>query len=319
MEFRKIIKFGNSSHIVSLPKNWLEKNHLNKGDVIYFSENGNNELILSPQVKEISKEQKEISIDTTNKDIDSINREIISAYIRDYNIIKIHGADLKKKAEAVRNCLHGLVALEIMEQTKDIVIAKDFLNISNTSLRDLIRKLDIIVRAMMADTKLCVKEDHSDSIINRDLDVNRLTFLTFRVIKKALKDPEVAKAIDVGPINLVDSWRLANSLEGIADEAKRAARCIILMKSKEKNRKEFLQILDEIEKAYLDIMKAYHTVDIKLAFNVATKIKLEVMPRCNKLLEYSENSSANIRCMEKLKGIANHISDICRVIYMSED
>ena len=38
MEFRKLMAFGNSSFVVSVPKAWVEKNRLKKGDVLVVDE-----------------------------------------------------------------------------------------------------------------------------------------------------------------------------------------------------------------------------------------------------------------------------------------
>ena len=59
MEYRKLIKFGNSSHVISIPNNWLKKNNLNKGDTVYLDENGGKELVLTPEKKENVIEDKE--------------------------------------------------------------------------------------------------------------------------------------------------------------------------------------------------------------------------------------------------------------------
>ena len=38
MDFRRIIAFGKSSHVVSLPKSWLNENKLKKGDLVYLEQ-----------------------------------------------------------------------------------------------------------------------------------------------------------------------------------------------------------------------------------------------------------------------------------------
>ena len=48
MEFRKLIKFGNSSYVVSLPKKWIIRNRLEKGAVIYIDEDKDGNLALAP-------------------------------------------------------------------------------------------------------------------------------------------------------------------------------------------------------------------------------------------------------------------------------
>src|SRR3989344_3545083 len=107
MEYRKLIKFGNSSHVISLPGSWLKKNKLNKGDLIYFNENSNNELVLTPEIKDIKTEPKDITIETKDKPVSTIKREIIFAYINNYKTIKIIG-DLKDKRKDVEDILHNL-------------------------------------------------------------------------------------------------------------------------------------------------------------------------------------------------------------------
>ena len=69
IEFRKLIKFGDSSFVVSVPMNWIKRNSLKKGDTIYLEENGEGELILNPKLKEYKKEITEKIIDANGKDI----------------------------------------------------------------------------------------------------------------------------------------------------------------------------------------------------------------------------------------------------------
>ena len=95
MEYRKLIKFGNSSHVISIPNNWVKKNKLKKGDLIYFEENGKGELILNSELKKEEHQLKEITINVNNKEASTIQREIMNAYINDIDIINIIG-DLKK-------------------------------------------------------------------------------------------------------------------------------------------------------------------------------------------------------------------------------
>ena len=69
MDYRKLIKFGESSHVISLPASWIRKNNLKKGDHIYFEENGNNELVITAEIKKFEPEQQEITIDIDGKDL----------------------------------------------------------------------------------------------------------------------------------------------------------------------------------------------------------------------------------------------------------
>ena len=94
MEYRKLIKFGNSSHIISLPNSWVRKNKLKKGALIYFEENGNGEIVLTPELKKEENKISEITINITNKPIQTIEREIMNGYINNYDTLNIVG-DIK--------------------------------------------------------------------------------------------------------------------------------------------------------------------------------------------------------------------------------
>ena len=66
MDYRKLIKFGSSSYVVSLPGSWLKKNKLSKGDIIHLEEDGDSRLILHSTIEKKS-DEKEILIETGNK------------------------------------------------------------------------------------------------------------------------------------------------------------------------------------------------------------------------------------------------------------
>ena len=62
MNIRRLVKSGTASHTISLPKDWINKNKLKKGDLLYINEK-NNELTISSETKELPIAQKEISIE----------------------------------------------------------------------------------------------------------------------------------------------------------------------------------------------------------------------------------------------------------------
>src|SRR3989344_7608468 len=143
MEQRKLIKFGGSSFVLSLPNHWLKKNKLKKGDILYLEESSEGNIIMSPSIKEDS-EISVINIDADNKSFERIAREIFSAYTNNYSLIKITGKNLRAIVKRIRRILHSFVALEIVEEDDKKIIAKDFLNLKDVSVNDNIRRMDII-------------------------------------------------------------------------------------------------------------------------------------------------------------------------------
>jgi len=59
MNIRKLVKSGSTSHTIALPKDWLTKNNLKKGDMLYIKEE-NNEINISSEEKKPTLTTKEI-------------------------------------------------------------------------------------------------------------------------------------------------------------------------------------------------------------------------------------------------------------------
>ena len=88
IDIRKLISFGKGSFVISIPKGWVTKNRLKKGDLISLNDEGY-ELVISSNSTTNSQDQKEISIQTAGKPMDHIKTEIVSAYLNCFDTIDI--------------------------------------------------------------------------------------------------------------------------------------------------------------------------------------------------------------------------------------
>ena len=137
MEYRKLIKFGESSHVVSLPTAWIRAHGLKKGDLIYLEENGNKELVLTAGAeRERIDARKDIIINLNNKDIALVKREIVSAYLNGISKITVTGTNFNKHRKTIRDLTNILMALEIIEEGSDRMVLKDFLNFDDIEIKD---------------------------------------------------------------------------------------------------------------------------------------------------------------------------------------
>lgn len=310
MDYRKLIKLGSSSHILTLPNDWLKKNKLKKGDLVYISENINNELILSPQLKE-EKKGKQVTI-TENNDLDDLNRKLISAYISGYDIVNIKLKNLNN-FRVIENYLDSLMSFEIIEQTPNEIIAKDLLDIKEISMEKIIRRIDILIRAMIEETKESHKLSNYEDVYKRDQDINKLAFLSFRIIKKCFEYPKLTEYIGVKYNKLIDEWMLVFYLEKMADEVKRISRYLTRSKDKSNKLKEIISLYLEVYEDYKRCMDAYYKKDINTAYEMS-KRKDIVMRKSNSLLEKNKDPYV-FNIIDRTKALANHIRDISRLIY----
>ena len=312
MEQRKLIKFGASSHVLSMPNYWLKKNNLKKGDVVFVEESNEGNIVLSTGVKE-KNEVSSITIEADNKSVDRIEREIFSAYTNNYNLIKIKGKNLRDVVKNIRRSLHSFVALEIIEEDDTKIIAKDFLNLKDVSVNENIRRIDIILRGMMQDMIKCVYNDCSASIYERDYDINRFCFLVLRAINGAMDDPNILRSLKIKNNDLIPTWLLCLYLEDIGDEIKRVSRFLKNHEFDEKVKKELYSGLSIVEKIYLDAMKSYYTQNYELAFNVDLE-KDNIVNDFNKLFDkYPVPGIARIS--ERLKKLVSGIGSVAQIVY----
>jgi|SRR3989344_4970095 len=306
MHTRRLVKAGQASHTISLPKEWLDKNNLKKGDTVYIKEKTDRELIVTPEGKELAAKSKDIVINTSNKALDIIQREITSAYINNYNTITIVGRDLDEKSKDVRRMLHDFVALEIAEQTSDKIIAKDLLNWKEISIDKTIRRMDIIIRSIFEDTIKSLKgKNLHESIHFRDFDVNRLYFLMFRIFKGALTDINIASNFNVSNADILSDWYFVLNLENVADNLKNT--CKLFTELNESDLKELEEMYKLMNSSYLDALKAYYDKDKELAQKVASQ-RQAVLTQCEELKKKFNILTPNIKELETF------ISNIARIV-----
>lgn len=284
MDFRKLIGFGNGSYVVTMPKSWVQKHNLKKGDIISIEE-GQDQLVLRAGEKEIKRKEKSISIDTEDKKLSMIKAEIVSAYLNNYNTIEIFSKKLYDDAPVIKGILRNLSGMEIIEQTGKRIVAKDLIDVSSITIQNIVRRMDVITRSMIDDTILCIHgKCNPKSILHRDVDVNRLYYLGFRVIKNAMQDSMLMKKLQTNSWKLLSDKMIILRIEEIADRQKRISRLLAEAEFKDNIKEEFKKLKEEIRDRYIDVMKAYYHNDKKLAFEIEVTNK-NYIERCDEFLE----------------------------------
>ena len=310
MHIRRLVKAGQASHTVSLPKNWLEKNNLKKGDIVYLKELSDKEILIRPDAQEQAAEQKEITIEIDKKELDTVQREITAAYLNNYSTISLLGDSVAEKTKEIRKMLHDFVALEITEQTSKRIVAKDLLNLKEISVDKTIKRMDMIARTMLEDTTAVIagKEVH-ESIIFRDFDINKLYFLLTRLLKSATKNNATAESICIKKEDILPVWYLAINLENLADDVKRI--CELIKSIDNKHLSNIAKVIGKVSTSYAEAMKAYHSSNKELADKIARQ-RADLVNASAELI--TKNSPAElVELVENLKAIATIISNIARI------
>src|SRR3989338_154322 len=323
MEQRKLMEFGKSSFIVCLPKKWVIENRLKKGDTLNLLENSS-DILVSPSLKEMEPVQKKIVIDTKEKGLALISSEIVSAYLNGYDFIEILIGEMETRVTEIKEIMRNLSGLEIMEQTSTRMVAKDILNPKEIDIPTIIRRMDIIVRSMIDDGIKCLMENDPQkkktlvmNIRQRDEDINRLYFLSNRVIRNALKNPAFGLSLMMDPWKLHSLAAIILRLEKIGDRQKRIAKFSIDAKFNQKCKKELAEIYSDMRDKYGEVMKSYYIGNISAAFSVEVSNK-ERIERCNGFLKMCNDASA-VHIIENLSGMTTSIKNISRFVIGLQD
>ncbi len=277
MDLRKIVSFGNSSFVVSLPRAWVMRNRLKKGDLVSIDETPTS-LVLTAKDTAERREFKEITIDARTRPISELKTEIISSYINNYDLITVHGF---KDSRKVKEILHELIGIEIIEETSNKITAKDLLDITEVSIDNIIRRSDLLTKSMLED--LSIEKDNYDSLFERDKEVNRLAMLGLRLVRAVAENPRLLRAFNTTAWEITIARQVIMQIERFADQIKRIGRALRAVKDKGK-RRLFQKNYLVVKGRYSEVMKVFYSRDKQRAIKMENETK-SLLRQCD---EFSE-------------------------------
>lgn len=299
---RKLVKAGPSSHTIALPKEWIEKNNLKKGDVVYVSQKEDELQILASIDHQQNKVERETTIDVSQKGLDSVQRLLTSAYLNNFSTIVLTGDDVDKKMTEIRNIVADFVALEITDQSSKRVVIKDLLNPSEVSVDKTLKRMDMIVRSMFEDLLSKPKQE----LHFQDKDVNRLYFLMLRALKSALRSDDVAKQLQIAPVGVLSVWQTVTCIENISDALTHVSSIMRGLKTRDK---VIEQVVRNVGTLFADVMGSYYQADSAKA-DVFAKKRLEIESQLNDV----EGAREVGEIVQETKTMLTHVCTIAKVV-----
>jgi phosphate uptake regulator len=306
MATRKLMAFGNSSYIVSVPKDWVKKNNLKKGDELRVDEKPH-ELVFSAKEMHESKKE-EIVIEAEGKPSNQLKTEVTSAYINNFDIITVlgKGAVLRTASDII----HGLAGMEVIEETSTKITAKELLDINEVSLPSLVRRLDNIIKSMLNDL-LVMTTGLVESVYARDNEVNRLTLIAFRTTRAAAENPALLRMFGISYWDATITKEITGRLERFADQIKRLSKMVEAGALKNKNTMaDFSELYGKIVKRYGEVMSAYYSND-KQAFYRLESESRKLLRDCDYFIDLHKKAEQT-KMMEYLKHMISAMNGVMR-------
>ena len=213
---RRLQRIG-SSILVSLPKEWVVANKLDKSSQVEIETTQNNLSITTQQSR---KPTKEVEILYPLSKEDSVVANITGAYLLGYDLIRIKGKSTIsiKDRENIRASMRSLVGIEIIDEDAKTITTQILLDESSVNPQKILKRMSSIAQGMFIDVlDMLQNTDQLASVVDRDSEINRQYFLLVRLIRSAIVDKRLAATFNLADMDILDYRLAANIIENAGD------------------------------------------------------------------------------------------------------
>ena len=253
---RRLQKIG-SSILVSLPKEWIDANNLDKSNQVEIETNKNN---LSIRTQLSKRPSKDIEITYPLPKGESIVPTITGAYLLGFDMIKIVSKSPISitDRESVRGSTRRLVGMEIIDEDATNISVQFLLDETSINPQNILKRMSSIALGMFSDVVLSLEngdKTNLETIVNRDAEINRQYFLLVRLIRSTIMDTRLAGIFNLENIDILDYRIAANTLEIAGDTVVELSKSLIksnLSKVELKKLYDFAKDIDEIQIKSID-------------------------------------------------------------------
>lgn len=296
MEYRKIQVTGDSTYIISLPKGWIKKNKLDKGDVLSVIERSDEVLL---KIKEEKEKEAQVKIKTN--DTDFLARLLITKYIQGYDTIvfcaKEH-LDPAIRSHLIKTSSY-LIGLEPFGETRDTITFRMLMK----GNRELLESVERMHDLSMLSLKELVEDMETrqsnpvilDEIIQRDDEIDKFYFLILRQLSST------------GGFEAIIWAQIAKSMERISDHLESIAQ---MVKEGKNMRTEDLFLFKQLIDLYGDVMLTFKNGDLSLAEEILIKIQKIRVAGTDLKNSLDGDERKNILIYASFRRIGEYISDL---------
>ncbi len=268
---RRLQKIG-SSILVSLPKEWIDANNLDKTNQVEIETNQNN---LSIRTQLSKRPSKEIEISYPLPKGESIVPTITGAYLLGFDIIRIVSKSpiSFSDRESVRGSMRRLVGMEIIDEDATNISVQFLLDETSVNPQNILKRMSSIALGMFSDVVSSLEtgdKTNLETIANRDAEINRQYFLLVRLIRSTIMDTRLAGVYNLENIDILDYRIAANTLEIAGDTVVELSESLIKSNLSKIELKKLYGFAKEIEEIQTKSIDSFISNDRSLAINAIT-------------------------------------------------
>ncbi len=226
VEGRKLQLAGGSTYLVSLPKRWVLDAGLKPGDTLFVDSEADGSVSVRHKQEDRPPARKKVFEEKGEEAREHLLRKLIGAYISGFGLIEIHFAADKGPfvRRVARDFCRLVIGPEVIEENRNSLLIQDLSDPSELSAEKCLRRMHLIVRAMLEDSILALQNGNAalaHDVELRDQDVDRLYWM---VAKRYIAPGQAPPSADGHPPAAIHAHQLvAKLLERIGDHAVRIA------------------------------------------------------------------------------------------------
>jgi phosphate uptake regulator len=262
MEGRKLQLAGKSTYLVSLPKRWVLNAGLKPGDTLFVETEGDGSVSVRPNPGDRAASRRKTFEEKGEETREHLLRKLIGAYISGFDLIEVRfspprGPFVRRVA---REFCRLVIGSEVIEENRNALVIQDLSDASELSSEKCLRRMHLIVRAMLEDAITALKTSGTTlahDVIQRGQDVDRLYWMV------AKQSHMVSSALGVGGrgAGLQSHPLVAKLLERIGDHAERIAHTVAPISAGKALDPKLLQEFEEANASAVSILdKAFHSL-----------------------------------------------------------
>ena len=258
--------------MVSLPKEWIDANNLDKSNQVEIETNQNN---LSIRTQLNKRPSKEVEISYPLPKGESIVPTITGAYLLGFDIIKIVGKSPISivDRESVRGSMRRLVGMEIIDEDATNISVQFLLDETSINPQNILKRMSSIALGMFSDVVLALEsgdKTNLETIANRDAEINRQYFLLVRLIRSTIMDTRLAGIFNLENIDILDYRIAANTLEIAGDTVVELSQSLIKSNLPKTELKKLYDFAKDMDKIQIKSIDSFISNDRSLAINAIT-------------------------------------------------
>ncbi|MEX0861967.1 PhoU domain-containing protein [Nitrosopumilus sp.] len=271
---RRLQRIG-SSILVSLPKEWVDANNLDKTSQVEI-ETGQDSISISANTE--TRRTKELVISYPLPKEENIVANITGAYLLGYDVIEINSKSTipGKDREEIRNSMRRLVGMEIIEEDSFHINMQFLLDATTLNPSKILKRMSSIALGMYDDASNgLISDDKSNlqTLSKRDVEVNRQYFLLVRLIRSTLVDKRLANTFNLENIDILDYRVAANVLENAGDSIVELSNFIYNFSLSKEYSKKIYDVIKDFNKLAQKSIDAFTKPDRLLAIEAISMHK----------------------------------------------